>query len=90
MIKSYINLCPNCNSFFIHTMKNLLFVLAIAGLMTLASCKKSEGGEGPTTDTTAVAPEAAAPVDTAAAAAADTAAKAPAAEEPKKEEKKAH
>ncbi|NVO21614.1 MAG: hypothetical protein HXX13_18075 [Bacteroidetes bacterium] len=50
-------------------MKKLLFLLAIAGMISMVACKSKENKTDATTDTTAVKQ---APVDTAAAHVADT------------------
>ena len=50
-------------------MKKLLFLLAVAGMMSIVACKSNENKADATTDTTAVQQ---APVDTAAPAVADT------------------
>jgi hypothetical protein len=50
-------------------MKKLLFLLAVAGMISIVACKSKENKTDATTDTTAVQE---APVDTAAAPATDT------------------
>ena len=50
-------------------MKKLLFLLAVAGMISIVACKSKENKTDATTDTTAVTQT---PVDTAAAQVADT------------------